>query len=138
MMRFGSAGPFAIGDGVDIEDVVASTSHTELCDGINGGYGVVGTPDMAVEMIQRLEKQAGGFGKLLLLGHEWAEPEATRRSYELFAQYVIPEFQGSADAPAASWDRLWTDRQKHSAEFRGAQDKATAEHRAETEGRRDR
>jgi limonene 1,2-monooxygenase len=135
MMRFGSAGPFAVGDGADIEEIVANTTHSEICDGINGGYGVVGTPDMAVEMIERLQKQAGDFGMLLLLGHEWADPEATRRSYELFAQYVMPEFQGSADAPEASWDRLWTDRMRHSAEFRGAQDKATAEHRTEMASR---
>jgi limonene 1,2-monooxygenase len=136
MMRFGSAGPFAVGDG-DIEDVIAATTHDQLCDGINDGYGVVGTPDMAVEMIQRLEKQSGGFGTLLLLGHEWAEPEATLRSYDLLARYVVPEFQGTAIAPAASWDRLWTDRLRHAAEFRGAQDKATAEHRAERRSQTD-
>jgi hypothetical protein len=28
---------------------------------------------------------------LMLMGHEWASPQATLRSFELFAEYVIPE-----------------------------------------------
>jgi limonene 1,2-monooxygenase len=34
--------------------------------------------------------------------HEWADPAATRRSYELLAQYVMPHFQGSARRPEES------------------------------------
>jgi limonene 1,2-monooxygenase len=33
---------------------------------------------------------------MLLLAHEWANPQATRRSYELIAQHVMPRFQGQA------------------------------------------
>jgi limonene 1,2-monooxygenase len=55
------------------------------------GAGVVGTPDDAVQQILRLQEQSGGFGTYLMMGHEWANPEATRRSFELFAEYVIPE-----------------------------------------------
>jgi limonene 1,2-monooxygenase len=40
----------------------------------------------------------------LLMGHEWADTEATRRSYELFARYVAPRFQDSADSLTASRD----------------------------------
>lgn len=61
-----------------------------------GGFGVIGTPDDAAEQIQRLLDQSKGFGTYLFLGHEWASPEATRRSYDLFARYVMPRFQGSA------------------------------------------
>jgi limonene 1,2-monooxygenase len=32
----------------------------------------------------------------MTLCHEWANPEATRRSYELIAQNVFPQFQGQA------------------------------------------
>ena len=32
----------------------------------------------------------------MLLAHEWANPVATQRSYELIAQRVMPEFQGQA------------------------------------------
>ena len=35
---------------------------------------------------------------MLLLAHEWANPEATRRSFELIAQHVMPAFQGQAQA----------------------------------------
>ncbi len=53
--------------------------------------GVIGTPDDAVQQILRLQEQSGGFGSYLLMGHDWANPEATKRSFELFADYVIPE-----------------------------------------------
>ena len=46
--------------------------------------------------MQKLVDQSGGFGAMLLLAHEWANPEATRRSYELIAQHVMPRFQGHA------------------------------------------
>ena len=37
-----------------------------------------------------------------MMAHEWADPEATRRSYELFARYVMPRFQNSATRLQAS------------------------------------
>ena len=60
------------------------------------GLGVIGTPDNAIAQVERLEKQSGGFGSYLLIHHEWARHRATLRSYELFANYVKPRFQGSA------------------------------------------
>jgi hypothetical protein len=33
-----------------------------------------------------------------LLAHEWANPIATHRSYELIAQHVMPLFQGQAQS----------------------------------------
>ena len=38
------------------------------------------------------------------MGHEWADTAATRHSYELFARYVAPEFQGSSRTLTASRD----------------------------------
>jgi len=35
-------------------------------------------------------------------GQRWADPEATRRSYELFARHVMPRFQNSASRLQAS------------------------------------
>ena len=32
----------------------------------------------------------------MTLAHEWANPQATLRSYELIAQYVAPQFQGQS------------------------------------------
>jgi limonene 1,2-monooxygenase len=62
------------------------------------GIGAIGTPDDAAAQVQRLVDQSGGFGAMLLLAHEWANPQATRRSYELIAQHVMPRFQGQAQA----------------------------------------
>lgn len=69
----------------------------EMIDVINdNGAGVIGTPERAREQVQRLWDQSGGFGCMLQMGHEWANPAATRRSAELFAAEVMPHFQGHA------------------------------------------
>jgi limonene 1,2-monooxygenase len=69
----------------------------EMVDVINGaGAGVIGTPEQARAQVQRLWDQSGGFGCFLQMGHEWANPAATKRSAELFAAEVIPHFQGQA------------------------------------------
>jgi limonene 1,2-monooxygenase len=70
------------------------------------GLTVIGTPDMAIEAIRRLEKQSGGFGTYLFMAHEWANREATLKSYELFARHVAPAFQGQIDSLMASRDRV--------------------------------
>jgi limonene 1,2-monooxygenase len=69
----------------------------EMIDFVNeAGIGAIGTPDDAVAQVQKLVDQSGGFGAMLLMAHEWANPQATRRSYELIAQHVMPRFQGQA------------------------------------------
>lgn len=61
------------------------------------GTGVIGTPEDCKVQIERLMEQSnGGFGTFLMLAHEWANTAATRRSYELIAKYVMPEFQGQS------------------------------------------
>jgi limonene 1,2-monooxygenase len=60
------------------------------------GVGAIGTVDDCAAQIERLLTQSNGFGAYLLLAHEWANPAATHRSYELIARYVMPYFQGSA------------------------------------------
>ena len=52
--------------------------------------------------LERLVKQSGGFGSFLVFAHDWADREATLRSYELFARSVVPHFQGSLAGPEAS------------------------------------
>jgi limonene 1,2-monooxygenase len=54
---------------------------------------VVGTPEDAEAKIQALVDQSGGFGCFLFMAHNWANWEATKHSYELFARYVAPKFQ---------------------------------------------
>jgi limonene 1,2-monooxygenase len=63
---------------------------------------VIGTPADAIDYIEGLLEQSGGFGTFLCLGHDWASPERTIESYRLFAREVIPHFKGRLDAPRAS------------------------------------
>ena len=58
---------------------------------------MIGTPDDAITQIQRLEDESGGFGTFLHMAHNWADWAETKRSYELFARYVVPEFQNRND-----------------------------------------
>jgi limonene 1,2-monooxygenase len=60
---------------------------------VESGFAVVGTPDDAIAQIERLRAQTGGFGAFVQLAHNWASWENTKRSYELFARYVMPKFQ---------------------------------------------
>jgi len=63
----------------------------------------VGTPDTVSKGIERLiDLSRGGFGGLLFRANEWASREETLKSYELFARYVMPRFQGSLDTVAGS------------------------------------
>jgi limonene 1,2-monooxygenase len=77
------------------------------------GIGAIGTPDDAAAQVQRLVDQSGGFGAMLLLAHEWANPQATRRSYELIAQHVLPRFQGQAQATLDAKARATETRSGH-------------------------
>jgi limonene 1,2-monooxygenase len=81
-------------------DVGQGTNIREYIEFINNsGIGTIGTPDDAGEQIDRLWKQSnGGFGSYLQLAHDWAPPDRKRRSFELFARHVMPEFQGQADS----------------------------------------
>jgi limonene 1,2-monooxygenase len=68
------------------------------------GFAVIGTPDDAIAKIQSLVDESGGFGTFLLFGHDWASPAATKHSFDLFAQYVMPHFSGQLERPQASCD----------------------------------
>ncbi len=98
--------------------MVPEGSPDDLADQMNdSGAGVVGTPDDLIAFIESLDDLSnGGFGTFLIQAHEWANPEATRRSYELISQYVMPHFQGSARRPAESKAYVAA----HRAEFIGA------------------
>lgn len=59
-------GPASIGLGT-IDEMIAARS------------AVIGTPDDAVAQLERYWEKTGGFGAMLILGQNWADPEATRR-----------------------------------------------------------
>ena len=69
-----------------------------------GRMAVIGTPDDAIEYIERLLEGSGGFGAFLELAHNWADFAATKRHYELMARYVIPHFQKKNLLRRASYD----------------------------------
>jgi limonene 1,2-monooxygenase len=97
------------------------------------GLAVIGTPDMAIEAIRRLEKQSGGFGTFLFMAHEWADREATLRSYEMFARHVAPAFQGSIDSLLASRDRVKAGHEAAQGQVDAAIEGATKRYIAERE-----
>jgi limonene 1,2-monooxygenase len=70
------------------------------------GTTLVGSPETVAKGIHRLlGYSGGGFGGILFRAHEWANREQTLRSFELFARYVMPQFQGSLDTIAGS--QVW-------------------------------
>jgi limonene 1,2-monooxygenase len=66
------------------------------------GAWVVGTPDDLIATVTRLREMSGGFGTVLVWGHEWAPFDAVKRSHELIARYVMPHFNGALDGLTAS------------------------------------
>jgi limonene 1,2-monooxygenase len=60
---------------------------------IDTGLAVIGAPEDAARRIRQLSDESGGFGAFLFMDHNWAPWERKKRSYELVARYVFPEFQ---------------------------------------------
>jgi limonene 1,2-monooxygenase len=82
-----------------------TANFASLVDALNAsGIAVIGTVEDAIAQLERLQAQSGGYGTYLCMGHEWADTEATRHSYELIARYVAPHFQGSSESLTASRD----------------------------------
>jgi limonene 1,2-monooxygenase len=92
------------------------------------GNCCIGTPDDVIAYIQDLLDRSGGFGTFLLLGHDWASPQATYHSYELFARKVIPHFKGQLEAPRASVEWAGVMREQLLGRAAEAVVKAIAEH----------
>lgn len=67
--------------------------------------GIIGTPDDAIALIDRLREQQGDFGCFLQLAHNWADWEATKKSYELYARYVVPHINKINQSRVTSLDR---------------------------------
>lgn len=93
-------------DAVHVEDPWQLLEQVSGGETAGGGAAVVGTPDDMVQAIRSLYETAGGFGTVLGFAHDWANPEATRRSWDLFARYVVPEINGYTRGLQASADYL--------------------------------
>ena len=105
---------------------------------VENKYGVCGTPDDAIALIERLQAKQGEFGVFLQQAHNWADFEATKRSYELYARYVIPHFSRANTPRAASYQWCGDNRAEFGAKRQAAAkamfDKHEAEQRAAHEG----
>ena len=78
-----------------------------LREGVKMGTTLVGSPDTVSRGIERLiESSQGGIGGVMFRAHEWADRDKTMKSFELFARWVMPRFQGSLDTVINS--REWT------------------------------
>jgi limonene 1,2-monooxygenase len=86
------------------------------------GSALIGSPDQVAEAIEQIIERSGGIGGILGLAHEWASTEATNRSFELFARYVAPRFQGQLEPIRQSRD--WVE--EHLREVFGATPAAMA------------
>jgi limonene 1,2-monooxygenase len=101
---------------------------------VENRYGVCGTPDDAIALIDRLYEKQGMFGAFLQQAHNWADFAATKRSYELYARYVMPHFNRANMPRLASYEWCGENRDefgaKRQAAARAMFDKHEAEHRA--------
>jgi limonene 1,2-monooxygenase len=104
---------------------------------IESGMGAIGTPDDICAQIDGLYSQSnGGFGAFLMLAHEWANTLDTQRSYELIAKYVMPRYQGQAQATLNAIERAKALRGDLVEKQRAAIEIVTAKHEAEKAARR--
>ena len=79
-------------------------SQDPLTDGVAAGTTLVGSPETVARGIENLVAHSGGgFGGFMFRAHDWADREATWRSYELFARWVMPRFQQSLDTVESSY-----------------------------------
>ncbi len=114
----------AVGDSADVKGMI---------DFINeAGIGAIGTVEDAKAQVRKLVAQSnGGFGAMLVMGTDWADPVATHRSFELIAQHVFPEFQDQAAGTLDAATRASATREVHSAGQLAAVDHMTAKYQQE-------
>jgi limonene 1,2-monooxygenase len=60
----------------------------------DGSAAVIGTPDELIARVREMYEVCGGFGAVIGFVNDWANPEATKKSWDLVARYVIPEING--------------------------------------------
>jgi len=65
---------------------------------------VIGTPADAIAQIERLYEKQGDFGAFLFQSTDWADWRQTRKSYELYARFVMPHFAKTNVNRVASYD----------------------------------
>jgi limonene 1,2-monooxygenase len=102
---------------------------------VENKYGVCGTPDDAIALIERLQAKQGEFGVFLQQAHNWADFEATKRSYELYARYVMPHFSRANRPREDSFQWCGDNRAEFSAKRQAAAKAMFDKHEAEQKER---
>jgi limonene 1,2-monooxygenase len=100
-------------------------------------FGVCGTPDDAIALIERLQDKQGEFGAFLHQAHNWADFEATKRSYELYSRYVMPHFSKLNQSRATSYQWCGDNREEFSAKRNAAAKAMFDKHEAEQREKRE-
>jgi limonene 1,2-monooxygenase len=98
---FGHVTPGGLWEGDTVDELLASNDAK--------GTAIICTPDDAIERIEAMVEESGGFGTFLIMNSDWTASDANRRSIELFAQHVMPKFDGRAAVQERSWE--WVDGQ---------------------------
>ena len=86
---------------------------------VGTGRIVCGTRDDAIAPIEKFYESSAEFGCFLQAAHNWADFEATEKSYELYARYVVPHFRQPDVNRAAS--HAWT--LEHTKDFNARREK---------------
>ena len=79
----------------------ADHALAEMADA-DSAMAIIGTPDDLVAALRKMVDLTAGFGTVIGFINDWADREATFRSWELVARFVIPEVNGLLDAYRAS------------------------------------
>ena len=80
----------------DTSDIVGAAIEKQVA--------VIGTPDDAINAIERVRQKLGGFGAVLLFGNDLAPWPAQCRSFELIAEFVKPHFARANRMRQTSYD----------------------------------
>jgi alkanesulfonate monooxygenase SsuD/methylene tetrahydromethanopterin reductase-like flavin-dependent oxidoreductase (luciferase family) len=92
MLPLVASGPYGLSAFKPMEGDVPDEAIT--IDYLIENVWIVGTPDECVAQLQHLYEAVGGFGTVLMIGHDWyPEPEKWTRSMELFAEKVMPRLK---------------------------------------------
>jgi limonene 1,2-monooxygenase len=89
-----------------VDDAWELLDRTTGAGAAGAGAAVVGTPDDLIAAIRNIQELTSGFGVVLGFAHDWADREATMRSWELMARYVVPALNGYVRPLQASADYL--------------------------------
>jgi len=98
---------------------------------LENDLAVVGTPADAIERIEALYERQGEFGAVLLMVTSWADWPALKRSFELYAQYVIPHFAGANANRTRSYEWVTRNQEELVTKRVNAAQQMVAQHEAE-------